>query len=95
MIYAEINKNNICFAISDMGNATIEKDTLIPLETYDTKYLGMKYNNGIWEEVPEEPEEPVPTQLDRIEELLNQNYAEAQQDAVDAYTLELLEGGVI
>ena len=95
MTYAEINENNICFAISEMSDVEVSLPNLIPLETYDTKYLGMKYNNGIWEEVPQEEVIPEPTQLDRIEEQLNKNYAEAQQEAVDAYTLELMEGGII
>ncbi len=37
----------------------------------------------------------IPTQLDKIEERLNLSYTEAQDQAVDAYTKELLEGGII
>lgn len=37
----------------------------------------------------------IPTQLDRIEEQLKLTYTEAQEQAVDAYTKELLEGGII
>lgn len=93
MIYAEINNENICYAISDMGNFAVEKPTLIELNTFDTSVVGKKYNNGVWEEVPQP--EPEPTQLDRIEERLNLSYTEAQEQAVDAYTKELLEGGII
>ena len=39
--------------------------------------------------------EPEPTQLDRIEEKINLNYEQAQQSAVDAYTMELMEGGIL
>lgn len=65
------------------------------IECDETVTLGMIYNEETGEFTEYIPPTPAPTQLDRIEELLNQNYAEAQQEAVDAYTLELLEGGVI
>lgn len=95
MVYAEINSENICYAISDMGNITVEKPTLIKLDFFDTSVVGKKYNNGVWEEVPQPEPEPEPTQLDRIEEQLKLTYTEAQEQAVDAYTKELLEGGII
>ena len=93
MIYAEINNENICYAISDMGNIAVEKPTLIELNTFDTSIVGKKYNNGVWEEVPQP--EPEPSQLDRIETLLNTSYTDAQNAAVDAYTEELIEGGIL
>lgn len=65
------------------------------IECDETVELGMIYNEETGEFTEYIPPTPVPSQLDRIEELLNKNYAQAQQDAVDAYTLELLEGGVI
>ena len=37
----------------------------------------------------------VPTQLDRIEESLKTSFSEAQQTAIDKYTEELLEGGIL
>ena len=37
----------------------------------------------------------LPTQLDRIEEMVSKTHAEIAQEARDAYTLELIEGGVI
>lgn len=39
--------------------------------------------------------EPEPTQLDRMEHMLNTSYTEAQNQAVDQYTEELLEGGIL
>lgn len=69
-IYAELDKNNICKAVSDLSGEVI-KDTMIPLETYDISLLGMRYDNGEWVEVPVEPVEPEPTQLDRIETQVN------------------------
>ena len=44
----------------------------------------------------EEPKpEPQPSQLDRIEESLKTSFSEAQQTAIDKYTEELLEGGIL
>lgn len=93
MIYANLDENNICIAISDTGSSKLNSPRAILLQSFNENIIGKKYNNGEWEEVLQP--EPESTQLDRIEELLNKNYAQAQQDAVDAYTLELLEGGVI
>lgn len=60
------------------------------------------YDNGTIEEYistakinePEE-EEKEPTQPDRIEEKISKNYAEAQQEAIDDYTLNLIEEGAL
>lgn len=89
--YAQIDKNNICNA-----TATSSKDkSLLPdnwiLISNDYEALGKRYNNGVWEEVPQP--EPEPTQLDRIEERLNLSYTEAQEQAVDLYTQKLIEEG--
>lgn len=66
-IYAELNENNICKAVSELAGEVI-KDTMIPLETYDTSLLGKRYEDGEWVEVPVEPTpEPEPT----AEEMLN------------------------
>ena len=60
------------------------------------------YSNGatVTTPVPQpiEPEpipEPEPTQLDRIEEAINKSNEQVAQEAIDAYTLELIEGGVL
>lgn len=93
MLYAQIDENNICNA-----TATSPKDSsLLPdnwiLINSHSEALGKRYNNGVWEEVPQP--EPEPTQLDRIETLLNTSYTDAQNAAVDAYTEELIEGGIL
>ena len=90
--YAQIDENNICIAVSDLSGK-VTADNMLRLETYDTSLLGKKYNNGVWEEVPKP--EPEPTQLDRIELQVKTSYAEAQNQAVDQYTEELLEGGLL
>lgn len=60
MIYAQIDENNTCFAISDMGSMTLKKDTLIPVGSFDEDVLGKRYNNGVWEDVPQPEPEPEP-----------------------------------
>ena len=90
--YAQIDENNSCIAVSDLSGK-VTADNMLRLETYDTSLLGKKYNNGVWEEVPKP--EPEPTQLDRIELQVKTSYAEAQNQAVDQYTEELLEGGIL
>ena len=90
--YAQIDENNICIAVSDL-TGKVTADNMLRLETYDTSLLGKKYNNGVWEEVPKP--EPEPTQLDRIELQVKTSYAEAQNQEVDQYTEELLEGGIL
>ena len=90
--YAQIDENNICIAVSDLSGK-VTADNMLRLETYDTSLLGKKYNNGVWKEVPQP--EPEPTQLDRIELQVKTSYTEAQNQAVDQYTEELLEGGIL
>ena len=90
--YAQIDESNICIAVSDLSGL-VTAANMLRLETYDISLLGKKYNNGVWEDMPQP--EPKPTQLDRIEDKLNTSYAEAQNQAVDQYTEELLEGGIL
>lgn len=65
------------------------------IECDETVTLGMIYDPETGEFSEYIPPAYVPTQLDRIEERLNLSYTEAQEQAVDAYTKELLEGGII
>ena len=60
MVYAQINEKNICIAVSEMGNMKVSEPNFIPLDTFDTSVLRKKYNNGVWEEVPEPEPEPIP-----------------------------------
>lgn len=59
------------------------------------------YSNGATVTMPvpvpiEEPDpEPEPTQLDRIESMIAKDNETIAQEAVDAYTLELIEEGVL
>lgn len=93
MIYAQINEENICTVISDMGNYEVSKPDLIPVDTFDTSLLGKHYNNGVWEDVPKpepEPEKPQPTNADIMAEI-----KKTQSELIDEYTLELMERGVL
>lgn len=93
MIYAQINEENICTVISDTGSAEAVRPNLIPIDTYDTSLLGKRYNNGIWEAVPElepEPTQPQPTNADILAEV-----KKTRSEVIDEYTLELMERGVL
>lgn len=68
---------------------------VIVLECGEEVVRGMMYDEAskiFFDYIPSADE---PTQLDRIEERLNLSYTEAQEQAVDDYTKELLEGGII
>lgn len=70
--------------------------TAVPCD--DTVTLGMIYDpeTGTFSEyIPPEPERPEPTQLDRIEAAVNASNESIAKSAVDAYTLELIEGGIL
>ena len=66
--------------------------------TEDFDPTNKRWNGEEWEEYIPDPEpepEYIPTQLDRIEAAVNLSNEEIANAAVDAYTLELLEGGLI
>ena len=106
-IYAEIDKDNICCAVSQLSGEVIA-DTMSPLETYDESLLGKRYVDGVWEEVPQEPTpEPEPTEMEVLQSqvtdlqlALCEQYEEnlALQDEVTNTQLalcELYEGGTV
>lgn len=65
------------------------------VECNDNVTLGMVYNPETGEFTDYVPPVYVPTQLDRIELQVKTSYTEAQNQAVDQYTEELLEGGIL
>ncbi len=95
--YAQLDENDICFTVMDSGGKLQTSDKIIRLESYDLSLLGKRYNNGVWEDVeqPESEAEPEITQLDRIEAILNEDKNEIIETAIDEYTLELVEQGVL
>lgn len=55
-IYAELNENNICKAVSELSGEVV-KDTMIRIDLYDETLLGKIYDNGNWIEVEETSEQ--------------------------------------
>lgn len=96
MFYAQINEENICVGVSSLSGE-VKSDSLIRLETFDTSLLGKKYTDGLWEEVPKtetEQETPEPTNAE-IMEAVRKSQDELKKEAIDAYTLELIEAGIL
>ena len=87
--------DSVCYDIINHTREDLENITTchVKISSFDNSLIGMKYNNGVWEKVPQP--EPEPTQLDRIELQVKTSYTEAQNQAVDQYTEELLEGGIL
>ena len=73
MFYAEINQDNICFALLETDNE-INKPTMIQIENMDTNVLGRKFENGEWIDVEPEPvtTEPNEQEIIQAELLLSQ-----------------------
>ena len=96
--YAQINLETGRVESDSFLASEVVAENLIPVAE-DFALDGKKYINGEWVQAEVADEKPVvvqeETQLDRIESLLAKSHAEIAQAAVDAYTLELIEGGVI
>lgn len=88
---AQLDAENICIAIGETPHKLERKNT-IPIPAYDVSLLGKKYVDGEWEEIEVEKEK---TQLDRIEEAVLAKNADIAAAAVDEYTLQLMEGGIL
>lgn len=50
MIYAQLDSTNVCIGISQLSGE-VQSEDMIKIDSYDTSFLGKKYNNGLWEEV--------------------------------------------
>ncbi len=92
--YAQIDDNGICFAVSSLSGV-VDDPCLIRLEKYDTSLMGKRYMDGQWQDVERPEPEPQPSQLDRIEEAVKKSQTEIADKAVDIYTQELLERGLL
>ena len=66
MFYAEINQDNICFALLETDNE-INKPTMIQIESMNTNVLGRKYENGEWIDVEPEPVTTEPNEQEIIQ----------------------------
>ena len=101
MIYAQLNEENICIGVSDLSGE-VEADNMILLESFDVDILGKKYNNGEWEELHQEIEqnsEPIVENINEkiasLEEKIENLETITVQRAIDNYTQELIESGVL
>lgn len=79
--YAQINEDGICIGISQLSNIVID-DNLISVSSFDINLIGKKYNNGIWEEVPEP--EPEPTKKTDAEKIMD-NQLSIMEAMADQY----------
>lgn len=77
-VYAQINENNMCIAVSQLSGL-VDLPNMIKLNSYDLSILGKKYNNGVWEEVPQPEPKPEPTINTLAENQLNIMEAMAEQ----------------
>lgn len=92
MVYAQINNENICIAVSNLSGK-VSADNLIPLEVFDTSILGKKWTGDGWEDVPQPEPEPVTPQPTNAE--LMAEIKKSQQDVIDEYTLQLVNEGIL
>ena len=97
-IYAQIDENNICLGVSDLAGEKSEQN-LVRIENLDSYLIGKKYVDGQWLQLAkaeiEEPITPELTQLDRIETAINMKNEEISERAIDTYTKQLLENGLL
>lgn len=90
--YAMIDKNGkltgVCFLKTE-----VKKDTLIPIDN-DFEVGNKKWNGSSWEDyTPPEPPTPEPTQLDRIEEIVNKNADELRAEGAAMASVNLMAVG--
>lgn len=99
MTYAMILINNVIGVIeSDIIPSwppDPQGNPVTAIECDETVELGMVYNPETREFSEYIPPIYSPTQLDRIEKRLETSYNEARETAIDEYTEELLEGGIL
>lgn len=76
--------------IIEKHGVNYEKTTIVEVKEDGTEVI-----RGTVEVIVSDPSEPQPTQLDRIESMVAKSQEEIAQEAIDNYTLELIEGGVI
>lgn len=92
LYYAVLKEDNICSEIRGL-HEKMELHNYVSLDKEDVSVLGKRYNNGIWEEVPPQPEPtPQPTEQEvlQAEMLLNQQQIINRQNEQDMVLAELL-----
>lgn len=101
LYYAQLDADNICFTISKVPQK-MYADNIVLLKEYDISVLGKRYQNGIWEEVSEEPQPPSDTEIimqaltdSEIRELEQQQGQEMLAQQLTDIEISLLERGVL
>lgn len=75
MIYAQINDDSICIAVSEMEEIGEPNPYLVKIEKFDISILGKKYNNGVWEEGPQPEPQPLSKPAQTVLEIaINSEY---------------------
>lgn len=85
-IYAQLNENKICIAVSSLAKEVISLD-MIPIEALSENYIYRKYENGQWSAEKYIPEH-AQIELGRMEAL------ERSQSDQDEILMQLLLGGI-
>lgn len=88
--YAQINSENICEGVSQLGNEEVTADNLIEIESYDLSLIGKMWTGSEWIENPNPPEpQPETVTLEilqaKIDQLEQQNMA-LMMGMVDVYS---------
>ena len=86
--YAQLDSNNICVHVFN-STAFVISENLVQIDRNDTTLIGKQYIGGDWIEP-----EPQPTNAD-ILDALQKSQQELQQEAIDSYTMELMEQGIL
>lgn len=95
MRVAYLNDDGTIGGIGRIGDNAVLNDKMIKIDDdFDT--TNKKWNGTSWESyTPEPAPEPEPTQLDIIQEAVLKKNEDIAQAAIDTYTLELIEGGIL
>lgn len=57
--YAQLNKNNICVAVSCLSGQVNSPD-MIPIDSFNADFIWRKYENGQWSQEKYEPQTTAP-----------------------------------
>ena len=86
MIYAQLNDEKICIAISDLGEE-VDSEKLVKINEFNEDFIYRKYENGAWSQ-----EKYLPPKLEEkpseVEQLLK---LQKEQIKADADRIEFLE----
>ena len=93
--YALIDDDGIVYGVSNLTGEINNPSMILITDDFDLD--NKKYVDGEWVDYFPEPIETKiePTQLDRIEEAISRTQEEIKQEAIDNYTIQLMEEGLI